>query len=1178
MLKKVAIGFVALVSFIVIGGGVFLSVIDWNEYRETLEETAYDATGVKVDLAGNIGISFLPTPSLKAESLTLINPDDQTSTVIATARQIDVELSLGDLLAGEVAFSKLNLIGLELNVSETADGFWQIQGLPNNSNSTDSTDQEAQDTPESTENTEIKLDKFQLSGARINFVSATNEIRTVEGVDIALTGVFPNGPLDWEGQAFVEGERIGVSGRLRPVANRAETSIKTDLDIAGASVSLSGRYGRDVGLVGRTTISGDNLTQFLSGISKVSGTDTTFGKAVIPFLVDLQIEGNGGVYSIVSKQLDVNQTRGRLDLTVALLDERSNLTGSLSLGVVDSGLWEAFSIENSSAQNDSDIKRTPEDIQAINLPITGTLDTTIEGIIFSGDTIRNVDTVLEITKNRVVVSKFQALLPGGTGIAAQMAVDLENGLQGNGGISFISGQFPAFLNWLGLSVHETLPAGRLATSKVAAKIQFDSRKWQVMDIEGNIDTTNFSGSIDGDYTGAYITDVVLDVDQVNLDAYLANNDSGTDAKVEKKPGGTGQSQNITAYFPKDDLSFQLNGKSLSWRDRQFTNIAVDGQAGPKGVRVSKFTSAQGKGSLNSTVAVELAGAGSGDLRYELNSGLSNWPLDIIREFAPQVVQYIDDLNLKTATGNLSVSGPIDNLTVVADFRHSREIAWTLSGDIGVIDNALGKASLQGKLEHNDLSKVLHTAGLSVNQLPVDVTLSLEKDANSEAITIKVNGNVESGQLIADTILMDADVSADFSFNHPNAGGLLKNMSLNLPVPDPASGISLRSKASLKNDIWSLNGTEIRNGNAVFTGNLTGQGKRLSGDISLQNWSINSDTISFGQSEQSAGARQSVSNQASSESFNFAGYEEYLGDINITLDNIDLFGQSLSLQNARLTIGDGYAFLGLGQNASLNLKPVTGRFTVGLKAVPTIEVEFSAEYIDLAEMLTGAGYSDFISGDSSVNFALTTQGQNTKSLIRNLNGQGNFLSEAGTLSFLDVPSLVNDIRSASSGRSFLGVIGSRLRGGNTTFGKLETRFTFDSGVALIEAFQADGNWGQLGLDGQVNLVDEFMDIQGSLALSQPLDAPAIPVNYRGPLSAPTGEWQSRALERFVLAGIERRLRSSIFQGFEKADSNGEQQKPKSAGSSVFESAFGILSQLKKKQQRKKDDETKPDGGN
>jgi hypothetical protein len=101
----------------------------------------------------------------------------------------------------------------------------------------------------------------------------------------------------------------------------------------------------------------------------------------------------------------------------------------------------------------------------------------------------------------------------------------------------------------------------------------------------------------------------------------------------------------------------------------------------------------------------------------------------------------------------------------------------------------------------------------------------------------------------------------------------------------------------------------------------------------------------------------------------------------------------------------------------------------------------------------------------------------------------------------------------------------------------------------------------------------MDVKGALALANPVDAPVIPVNYRGSLNAPAGNWQSRALERFVLAGIERRLRSNIFKGFEQTAKTNPQAKPKSAGSAVFESAFGLLSQLQKKQQQKKAEQEK-----
>ncbi|UTW54438.1 AsmA family protein [Kordiimonas sp. SCSIO 12610] len=1167
MFKKITFGIIAFVFACVAVAAIFLSTVDWNEYKGTLEETAYSTTGVKLDLAGNIGISLLPTPSLSAETISLRRPDEQNSELIATAKRIDVELSLGDLLKGDVSFNKLELVGLELNVNEDQNGAWVLQGWPDNKARQQSP---SDDENESSADTAINLDQFQLTGARINIVPFDGKQRNIESLDISLSGVFPKGPLNWQGQFFVGDEKVDVSGRARPIPSRDEISLKVELGVNGGGLSVSGRYGAETGVLGRAIISGNDLPGFLSSVSNITGSETTYEGTDIPFLVDLQVEGNGGVYSIVSKQLDVNSTHGRLDLTYANLEERSNVTGTLALGIIDTARWDTFFISNVDDQ-----AANSDQTSGFNLPLQGALDTTVEGIVLKGNTIRNVDAVVRVNGNRIELNKFQALLPGGTGVAAQLVIDGQDDIRGSGGFSIISEQLPVLLDWTGASFQKDLPAGRLATANIAAKLNFDRSSWTIENVKGNVDTSNFTGTATGNFTGTYLTTADINVGTINLDAYLSDFAKGTvQPEANPAPSSNTQTTNVS-YFPANTIDLKLTADQALWKNKQFKNINIETQASPVEIRVSKFTASQGNGSLNIAGAVQSPASTNSQPNYELNAGFSNMSLDLVRELAPESAQYLDDLGLKTATGNISVNGPMDALKVVANVKHDWSSEWSLSGDLSLEDDTIVTMSLQGNVRHDDVSKTLKEVGINAKVTPVDLTLAINQNSLNGPVAVKANGKVENSQVITEAVYQPGDIEATFSVAHQSAIKLFDLFSLDLPLPNPTNSINLNGKAKFQDKNWALNGLDVRNGNASFFGNLAGQGKTINGGLQFQNWKVNaSPKTTSGVPPQTFNQTASYRPSGNQPAFNLGNYSDYAGAVALTFNNVEVFGQILSLQNGQLDIGDGYAYLGLGEGAQLNGQPLYGKVSVALNPIPAFELELDANYIDIASMLIGAGYSDFMSGGSSVKLNLAAQGNDTLSLMKSLNGQGSFKGQAGILSFLDVPSLINDIQTASSGRGFLNVIGHRLQGGQTSFGTLEASFSMDSGVALVETFKANGSWGSLGLDGQINLVDQFMDMKGALALASPVDAPLMPVNYRGPLSSPSGGWQSRALERFVLAGIERRLRSSIFKQFEKADSTTSPDNPpksNSAGSAVFDSAFGILSALKKKQQAKKEAE-------
>ncbi|WP_189775040.1 hypothetical protein, partial [Thalassotalea marina] len=70
---------------------------------------------------------------------------------------------------------------------------------------------------------------------------------------------------------------------------------------------------------------------------------------------------------------------------------------------------------------------------------------------------------------------------------------------------------------------------------------------------------------------------------------------------------------------------------------------------------------------------------------------------------------------------------------------------------------------------------------------------------------------------------------------------------------------------------------------------------------------------------------------------------------------------------------------------------------------------------------------------------------------------------------------------------------------------------------------------------------------------------------GSLSAPATDWQSRLFEKFVIADIERRFRSVVFQELEQKQktTGGTQQSP---GSAVFGRALELLNKIQKKPEK------------
>jgi len=293
-----------------------------------------------------------------------------------------------------------------------------------------------------------------------------------------------------------------------------------------------------------------------------------------------------------------------------------------------------------------------------------------------------------------------------------------------------------------------------------------------------------------------------------------------------------------------------------------------------------------------------------------------------------------------------------------------------------------------------------------------------------------------------------------------------------------------------------------------------------------------------------------------------------------LADVQIAGQHVDAPAATLVVGDGVARLSLGAGMTINGQAATLDMDATLEGAVPFKAKSNFSGLEMAPLLASEGVGELVTSSVAGTLDLTGDLAGANSFWHTLSGSGSFTGSAGQLKFLSVAGLASQIQTAQSGRGFLSEVGALLRRGETPVTALESQFTIDGGVALVETARAAGEWGTLSLDGQVNLVDRFFSLKGALALTNPPDVPAIPVQYEGPFEGPNINWTSRTFERFVIAGIERRMRNQLFQDMETRQSeNGD--VPQNPGLAVFSRAFGLLTQLKADQaeQKRKEEEAR-----
>jgi large subunit ribosomal protein L24 len=93
--------------------------IDWNQFRPQFEAEATRIIGAPVRVGGKLDARLLPAPSLQLHSVTVGGANDLGK---VRASKLDVELSLGSLMRGEVRATELTINGMSVDLGLDAKG------------------------------------------------------------------------------------------------------------------------------------------------------------------------------------------------------------------------------------------------------------------------------------------------------------------------------------------------------------------------------------------------------------------------------------------------------------------------------------------------------------------------------------------------------------------------------------------------------------------------------------------------------------------------------------------------------------------------------------------------------------------------------------------------------------------------------------------------------------------------------------------------------------------------------------------------------------------------------------------------------------------------------------------------------------------------------------------------
>lgn len=1105
--KTITFSLFGLLTALLAGLSIALYVIDWNQYRGTLAELASERMGVQVELAGDLSLTFLPRPAVAARLVRISPGQDGFNEAIATADKIDMSLGVGALLTGSLELQSLALDGLSASIVETETG-WTLQGWP-----------AAQGEQEDA--TLLSLDRFRINSGSISILPLGAEPIAVEGLDLTLAGQLPRGPLDWQGSAVVAGENIVVEGRVAPTRTVEAISVKSTMTFETGLIEFSGRVMPDGAIQGRLQADGPDLKAFSNSLAVVGAQPTSMPVPAMPYGFDLQVERDGrGVSRLISRKAFVGDTRGVLDITIAESQNNIHVAGTMSVGVVPLDRW-LESMEFMPPTSTQESETAP-------FPVSGGIDLNIETIELRGSQVQQVGVSVGLGDRGLSLTQASALLPG----ASRFSYLATSGDSGT--FQFQSGGLQDMLAWAGISVSDAVPVGRLRTADLKGSLGLTGDAWVITDLTGAIDTSDIEGEVSGTVSPLAVNAVRIDADKLNLDAYWP------DAQLPATEDGDVQTRTL------DPIDFAISVRSLHWLDQNLSEFSATGTLASDRLAVVSMNVQHLNGSARGNFEIQDADAGV----YEVAASLSfnAWRFPVVTKMTPDVGQYV---NLFTgnqpATGVVELSGPSTGLQTRVDVQTSNS-QLSLAGT--VVDGPEWQVRLQGAISHGQFGGLLSRAQLwnGASDYDLALTSNLSLDGSPSDFSATATGSIGGAQFNVSHRQSTSGVAGEASIAAgPDQQTDLDSIAVGLGYRlDTSAPRRARMSYQSSEKQWQLTNIDIRNGQSAVGGSLTKTDEGIQGALTVV--ALDMNRLVAGVGGESASPAQAL-------------------DISLNVSDLIWMGQALEAPNARIS-GDGQqTSISLGEGAVLNSFAISANLTS-----EPLSGDFSASLdaggFDIGSFSKAINAADGFSGVVQANLNLSGNSLAPGGILSTLSGQGRFEGGAGSLYFMAVPELINAVQSENTAGSFLQSVGQLLRSGTTDFATIRGSFQLDNGVALVDELMASGDWGQLELDGQINIPGDYINVSGALALARPIDAPQVPVTYEGALSRPNVRWTSRALEKFAIAGIERRLRTRLFGDLEAAQAGQGGATAPNPGGFVSGLAAGLLGQLKARQEARR----------
>ena len=307
VLKWLIGGLLVLVLLVGVGAAALVYLVDWNDFRDTIQNQTKKHTGRDLTIAGDLKPSVFPWVGVSIGDISLANAEGFGEVPFAKMGSADVKVELLPLLKKEVNVRTVELQGLTLDLQRAADGTSNWDDLVNSSGATTTTE-----SGDASTEVEVEGDSAAIAALAVGGISVTD-------ANVTWT----------DAQSGTDAKLANFNLKTGKIELAKPFDLSTDFKLSSNSMGLAA----GVNGAGEVMIDLDNQVYSLNGLKLTTNAvgeslpggklDATLGANVMAKLAEQQISVQGLSLDALGLILS-----GYVD--VANLDTQPAVSGQLS--------------------------------------------------------------------------------------------------------------------------------------------------------------------------------------------------------------------------------------------------------------------------------------------------------------------------------------------------------------------------------------------------------------------------------------------------------------------------------------------------------------------------------------------------------------------------------------------------------------------------------------------------------------------------------------------------------------------------------------------------------------------------------------------------------------------------------------------------------------------------------